>query len=154
MALTSEELNKIHTLFSFFGISSDQILVTDDPDLVTISVDVPESEAGMYIGRFASTIDSLQLLLSIMLNKDLGDTHRHVLLDIGGYRSRRSRTLEEMVERVSQEVIASGAAHALPPISSTERRQVHLMFQDHATLTTYSQGEGQARRLFIAPKNN
>ena len=152
MALTSDELNKIHTLFSYLGISADKIIVTDEPELITISVDVPEEEAGMYIGRFASTIDGIQLLLSIMLNQ--GEVHRHLLLDIGGYRTRRTGTLQEMVDRVSQEVAATGVARALPPISSTERRQVHLMFQAHDTLTTYSQGEGQDRRLFIAPKNS
>lgn len=140
-------------MFSFFGISSDQIIITDDPELITVSVDVPESEAGMYIGRFASTIDSIQLIVSIMINKEMGGDHKHVLVDIGGYRSRRVRTLEEMVERISQEVMASGVAHALPPISSTERRQVHIMLADHEKLTTYSQGDGRDRRLFIAIKN-
>lgn len=154
MTLTQEEIDRIHTLFSFFSIPSDQIIITDDPELVTVSVEVPENEAGMYIGRFASTIDSIQLIVSIMVNKDVEGDHRHVLVDIGGYRNRRSRTLEEMVERVSQEVEATGIARALPPISSTERRQVHLMMADHDRLTTYSQGDGRDRRLFIALRSS
>src|SRR3989339_1903693 len=149
MSLTQDEKNKILTLFSFFDLES-LVSVEEDVDLVKIVVDVPPEDAGIYIGRFAATIDSLQLLLSIMLNQ--GDDHRHVLLDIGGYRARRYSTLQEMVERVCAEVIESGQARALPPLSSTERRQIHLMLKDHDTFSTYSEGEGQSRRLYISLK--
>lgn len=150
MELSQEELNKIYTLFSYLGINQDKIVIVPSEDLISINVEVDENEAGMYIGRYASTIDSIQLLISVMLNQ--GDSHRHILLDIGGYRDRRTNTLKEMVDRISAEVVATGVAHALPPISSTERRQVHLMLADHEELTTYSQGDGQDRRLYIAKR--
>lgn len=152
MELTDAEIGIIHQFFGFLDIPADQIQVSIDADVVNINVNVPESDAGIFIGRYASTIDSLQLLLSLLLNR--GESHRHILLDIGGYRSRRADILGEMVDRVSTQVLESGVARALPPISATERRQVHLMLSTHESLTTYSQGEGQDRRLFIALRSS
>lgn len=150
MELSPAELNKIHLFLGFLGISEDKVVISPEGDTINITVAVPEDEAGIYIGRFAATIDSIQLLISLIINR--GDSHRHILLDIGGYRLRRAATLSEMVKRISAEVSASGLARALPPISATERRLVHLLLSDHETLTTYSEGTGSNRRLYISPK--
>lgn len=145
-----DDLNKIHGLLGFFDIHSDQILVVEEADLLKITIDMDEMEAGRLIGRFATTLDSLQLLLSLMLNQ--GVTHRHILLDVAGYRARRLVTLEAMASHAKSEVEQTGSPVALPPLSSTERRQIHLMFQDDASFTTFSEGEGLDRRLFVAPR--
>ncbi|EKD79995.1 MAG: hypothetical protein ACD_40C00224G0005 [uncultured bacterium] len=143
-----DDLNKIHGLLGFFDITSDQILIVEEDDLVKITVDMDELEAGRLIGRFATTLDSLQLLISLMLNQ--GVIHRHILLDVAGYRARRLGTLATMVDRAKSEVEQTGTPAAFPPLSSTERRQIHLMFQDDAKFTSYSQGEGIDRRLYLA----
>ena len=119
-------------------------------ELITIVIEMDELDAGRLIGRFASTLDSLQLIISLMLNK--GDVHKHVLLDVAGYRARRMNTLETMVENAKLQVKNTFAPCVLPPLSATERRQVHLMIQDDAEFTSYSDGHGQDRRLFIALK--
>lgn len=150
MALSKPAREKIYTLLSYLDISKELIEITEESEIIKVVVSVPEADAGIYIGRFASTLDSLQLLISLMLNQPI--MKYRVLLDIGGYRARRLSILEEMVERVSALVSSSGVAHALPPISATERRQVHLMLESHPTLTTHSQGEGEARRLFITTR--
>lgn len=152
MDLNPEEQDLILTLLSHLGIDQDRVHIEQSDDTVNVTVDIDPQDAGIYIGRFASTIDSIQLIISLMLNR--GDDHRHIHLDIGGYRERRTSTLEQMVDRVSQEVLDSGLARALPPISSTERRQVHLMLSENDKLTTYSQGDGRDRRLFIAPRTD
>jgi len=152
MPLNKDEQKLITDFLQKLGLDPSQVTTTSEGDVVNVVVDIDSQEAGIYIGRYAATIDSIQLLLSLMLNK--GMDHRHVHLDIGGYRARRLTTLQEMVDRVSREVLASGFAKALPPISSTERREVHLMLSDNEKLTTYSQGDGRDRRLFIAPHAN
>lgn len=149
--MQSEELSKIQQLLSYFDIAESQITLTEEGDLVTVTVDMDELEAGKLIGRFASTLDSLQLLISLMLNH--GATHRHVLLDVAGYRARRASTLQSMVQNAKTQVESTGNPFALPPLSATERRQVHLMLQDDADFTSFSQGEGLDRRLFVAPKS-
>lgn len=146
-----EDLSKIEELLKPFNITSDQIKVEEEGDLIKITIDLDELEAGRLIGRFASTLDSLQLIISLMLNK--GETHKHVLLDVAGYRERRLQTLETMVENAKNQTRDTGASCVLPPLSATERRQVHLMLQDDAEFTSFSEGRGQDRRLFIALKN-
>jgi spoIIIJ-associated protein len=85
-----------------------------------------------------------------MINK--GETHRHVLLDVAGYRERRLATLQAMVENAKLQARESGGSCVLPPLSATERRQVHLMLKDDAEFTSFSEGFGQDRRLFVSVK--
>jgi spoIIIJ-associated protein len=144
------DTKKVEELLKLFDISSDQIKIVETDELITIVIEMDELDAGRLIGRFASTLDSLQLIISLMLNK--GDVHKHVLLDVAGYRARRMNTLETMVENAKLQVKNTLAPCVLPPLSATERRQVHLMIQDDAEFTSYSDGHGQDRRLFIALK--
>ncbi len=149
--MNPSDLSKIEELLKPFNIASDQIKVEEEGDVIKITIDLDELEAGRLIGRFASTLDSLQLIISLMLNK--GETHKHVLLDVAGYRERRLQTLETMVENAKHQTRDTGTSCVLPPLSATERRQVHLMLQDDAEFTSFSEGRGQDRRLFIALKN-
>ena len=138
--------------FSYFGLSADQIHIEEDREMIKITLDVPETESGRFIGRYASTLDSLQLILSLMINNGKAE-HLHVSVDVGGYRSERQSVLESMAERISITVQETGTPHAFPPLSSTDRRAIHLLFQDHESLITYSEGSGQSRRLILALKN-
>jgi spoIIIJ-associated protein len=146
------DLTKVQILLSFFSIAPDQIEVVTEDDLIKVTINLDEVEAGRLIGRFASTLDSLQLILSLMLNH--GDFRYHVLLDVAGYRGRRLETIQLMVDRAKSEVEATGIPYSFPPLSATERREVHLMFKDDAKFTSYSSGYGQDRRLFLAPRDN
>ncbi|MEI8232882.1 MAG: R3H domain-containing nucleic acid-binding protein [bacterium] len=148
--MQAQDITKIEELLKLFDITSDQIQVDETDELVTITVNMNELEAGRLIGRFASTLDSLQLIISLMINK--GETHRHVLLDVAGYRERRLGTLQAMVENAKNQSRETGDSCVLPPLSATERRQVHLMLKDDAEFTSFSEGFGQDRRLFIALK--
>ncbi len=145
------DLVKVETLLKLFDITPDQLVVSEEDELVTITINIDEQVAGRLIGRFAQTLDSLQLIISLMLNNGK-EIHKHVLLDVAGYRARRLSTLESMVENAKHQAREIGGACVLPPLSSTERRQVHLMLQDDAEFTSYSEGHGQDRRLFIALK--
>lgn len=139
---------KIVKLLNPFEIKESQIDVKETDELITITIDLDEMSAGRLIGRFASTLDSLQLIISLMLNQ--GEIHKHVLLDVAGYRERRLSTLTSMVENAKSQAQQSGLPCPLPPLSATERRQIHLMLKDDAEFTSYSEGFGQDRRLFIA----
>lgn len=142
----------INQFFSYFGLTSDQIHISEDQNMLTITLDVPSTESGRFIGRYATTLDSLQLILSLMINNGQA-THLHVSVDVGGYRAERQGVLESMAERLSSAVLESNTPHAFPPLSSTDRRAIHLLFQDHDSLTTYSEGVGIDRRLILAPKS-
>lgn len=145
-----QDISKVEELLKLFDISSEQIKIEETDELVTITIDLDELEAGRLIGRFASTLDSLQLIISLMINK--GEAHRHVLLDVAGYRERRLATLQAMVENAKHQARETGGSCVLPPLSATERRQVHLMLKDDAEFTSFSEGFGQDRRLFVSVK--
>ena len=138
--------------FSYFGLTSDQVQIDDSGETINVVLVVDPTDSGRYIGRFATTLDSLQLLLSMMINNRAVE-HQHIKLDVGGYRAERLETLQSMADRIAQEVVETGAPRAFPPLSATDRREIHLLFQDHESLTTYSEGEGQSRRLILAPKS-
>lgn len=148
--MQSTDQSKIEELLKLFDIQSSQIKIEESDELIKIVIDIDELEAGRLIGRFASTLDSLQLIISLMLNR--GEVHKHVLLDVAGYRERRLATLEVMVQNAKRQAQDIGGVCALPPLSATERRQVHLMLKDDAEFTSYSEGFGQDRRLFVAYK--
>ncbi len=148
--MQSSDLAKIEQLLAYFDISAAQISVVEEEDVIKVTIEMEETEAGRLIGRFAQTLDSLQLIISLMLNH--GDVHRHVLLDVAGYRTRRLETLASMMKNAKEQARISGLPCALPPLSATERRQIHVMLQDDAEFTSYSEGYGQDRRLFIATK--
>lgn len=145
-----KDITKIQDLLKLFDIDSSQIKIEETDELITVTVELDETEAGRLIGRFASTLDSLQLLISLMVNH--GETHKHVLLDVAGYRARRLSTLEIMLANAKAQIRQTNAPCALPPLSATERRQIHLMLKDDDEFTSSSQGYGQDRRLFVSPK--
>ena len=146
-----ETKDLIYQFFSYFGLTQDQIQIDQKDDSLTITLLVPPPDSGRYIGRFATTLDSLQLILSLIINNGQ-EKHLYIQVDVGGYRAERLTTLESMADRLTQQVESSGVAHEFPPLSAADRRAIHLLFKDNETLTTYSQGEGQDRRLVLAPK--
>ncbi len=141
----------ITQFFSYFGLTPDQVQISQADEMLTVTLDVPSDQSGRFIGRYATTLDSLQLLLSLMINNGSA-THLHITVDVGGYRGERLAVLQNMADRLSSAVLETGTPHSFPPLSSTDRRAVHLLFQDHETLTTESVGEGQNRRLILSPK--
>ena len=149
--MNTEEKDLIIKLLSDLGIEEDQILLTEG-DPITVDVTVDDDRKGILIGRHAQTLDSLQLILSLMVNNQK-EEHRRILLDISDYRKQRFEKIMDMADQVGATVAQTGQAKALPRLSPTERRQVHTHFSENEKLTTFSQGEGQDRRLFIAPSS-
>ena len=147
-----QQQDMINQFFAYFGLDSTQIHIDQQPEMIVIKLDVSPEQSGRFIGRYAATLDSLQLILSLMLNNGQ-DQHLHVSIDVGGYREERQLVLESMAERIAAMVTETNTPHAFPPLSPTDRRAIHLLFQDHDTLTTYSEGVGQARRLILALKD-
>jgi spoIIIJ-associated protein len=142
----------IYELLSYLGIPAEQVEIGQEGDTLKINLHIPEENAGIFIGRYAETLDGVQRVISAFVNNGR-ETHQAVIVDVAGYRERRYTKLSEMAERLAQEVKESGSPRSFPGgLSATERRQIHLLFSEDAELTTYSQGEGEGRRLFLALK--
>lgn len=114
----------------------------------TVYLDVSSPDAGLIIGRRGETLQALQLIVNQIVNKR-ALVKRRIILDAGGFRERRKRTLEEMARRLAEKVKRTGRDVELEPMPAYERRIIHLALQDDEYVRTYSKGEGDERHVVI-----
>lgn len=116
-----------------------------------IHLDVTGQEAGILIGHHGQTLDALQYLCNLAAART-GEQGRRIVLDVEGYRQRRTETLTALAMRLAERVERTGEPAALEPMSAQERRVIHLALQEHPSVTTTSEGEDPFRRVVIQPK--
>lgn len=139
---------KTDELLDLLGVKA-TVSVALEGDVAQINLETDET--GMLIGYHGETLEALQLVLSLMLARELGEFVR-VSLEIGDYRKNREDYLQHMVDQTKERVLAENRPIALPNLKSWERRIVHLMLQDDKDVTTESEGEGRDRVLTIKPR--
>ena len=110
-------------------------------------------EMGILIGKRGLTLDSLQYLTSLVINKNKSDYTR-VKLDTEDYRARRADTLENLSRNIAYKVKRSRKAVALEPMNPYERRIIHSALQNNKFVETYSEGEEPYRHVVVAPKRS
>jgi spoIIIJ-associated protein len=125
-----------------------RIDAVEDDDAITITC--AGSELGVLIGRHGQTIDAVQYLVNAIAFRR-HERRRLVIVDAAGYRARREATLGSLAMRSAERAIATGEAVALEPMSSTERKIVHLKLQDHRDVETISEGTEPNRHVVISP---
>lgn len=108
-------------------------------------------EMGILIGKRGQTLDSLQYLTSLVVNKNKNDYTR-VKLDTEDYRARREDTLENLSRNIAYKVRRTGRSVALEPMNPYERRIIHSSLQGNRFVETYSEGEEPYRHVVVAPK--
>ena len=108
---------------------------------------------GTIIGYRGETLDSLQYLLSLVVNKDHNIPYKRVTLDTENYRSKREETLKHLAEKTAEKVLNSGRAFKLEPMNPYERRIIHSALQGRNDVYTYSDGEEPRRRIVVDIKN-
>lgn len=109
------------------------------------------SYAGKLIGYRGESLNSLQIILSSIVNKDFEDRVK-VLLDIEGYREKREKTLEELAVKISKTVMKTGKPITLEPMSAYERKIIHSKLQENNKIDTHSIGEEPNRRIVISKR--
>lgn len=126
-----------------------EVSATGDGD--TIEVQIQGEDLGILIGRRGQTLDSLQYITSLAVNRQGGDWMR-VNLDIGDYRAKREDTLRSLAQRAAMKVEATGRRLALDAMNAAERRIVHQELQEFPGVITQSEGQDPYRRVVILPK--
>ena len=109
-----------------------------------------DNKSGTIIGRRGETLDSIQYLASILVNKDSEDYCR-LLLDSNGYREKRRKTLEQLAEKIARSVLRSGRSTTLEPMNPYERRIIHSKISEIEGVTSKSVGEDPYRKVVILP---
>ena len=117
----------------------------------TINIEIKGNNATKLIGYRGDTIKALQTILSAIGNKDAQNRVR-VLVDIGGYKEKREETLKELAKKLEKTVKKTGKKIILEPMSSYERKIIHMELQNSKFVTTYSIGEEPRRRIVIDKK--
>lgn len=112
------------------------------------------SNMGILIGRRGETLDALQYLVNLVVNKQLANSgeRARIILDIEGYRSKREKTLTMLAEKISLRVRRTGSKVVLEPMNPHERRIIHTALQGDDEVQTYSEGVEPYRKVVVAPK--
>lgn len=118
----------------------------------SLHLNIVGDNVGAAIGRRGETLDALEYLTILAVNKGREDYVR-IIVDVGGYKERRIKNVAQIALRSADRVLRSGRKYTLKAMSSAERRQVHLALQDYAGVKTFSEGKDPDRRVVIYPDN-
>lgn len=122
---------------------------TEDDE--SISLMVTGKDSGIIIGRRGETLDALQYLTSLVVNKN-SSKYKRVTVDIENYRHKREETLVRLAERLADKVVKYRRNVSLEPMNPYERRIIHSTLQNNNYVETYSVGEDPNRKVVIALK--
>jgi len=118
-----------------------------------LRVDFEGRDVRLLIGRRGETLNSLQLITSLVVNKRLENKIR-LIMDAEGYRERREETLRKLAARLTERVQRTRHEVVLEPMSPNERRVIHVALQDNPWVETSSAGEEPYRKVIISPRTN
>ncbi len=129
------------------------IEVTYDEVDHTMEIELSGDEMGVLIGKRGQTLDSLQYLVSLVVNKEMEDYIR-VKVDTENYRQRRKETLENLAKNIAYKVKRTKRSVSLEPMNPYERRIIHSALQNDKYITTHSEGDEPFRRVVVTLKRN
>jgi len=123
----------------------------DDTGNRPFLVDLSGEDLGVLVGRRAEILNSLQYIVNLIMGKRTGHWVQ-VIVDVEGYRVRRERQLRQMARRMAEQTIKTGRRQVLEPMTSADRRIIHLELRDHPDVVTQSVGEEPTRKVTIVPR--
>ena len=118
----------------------------------SIYVDIEGKDSGTIIGKRGQTLDALQYLTSLVVNKGEGRNYTRVVVDAENYRAKREKTLEQLAERLANKVTRTKRSVRLEPMNPYERKVIHATLQSNPHVTTRSEGDEPYRRVIIELK--
>lgn len=137
-------------IFADMGIKVDLDIKHEANEL---SINLIGDDMGIIIGKRGETLDSLQYLTSLVVNRGEG-SYVKVTLDTENYREKRFEALKTLALRIADKVTKTGRRHIFEPMNPYERRVLHAALQSHEAVTTYSIGEDPNRKVVVALKND
>lgn len=124
-----------------------EIRIKEENEVIHINLTGPSM--GVIIGYRGETLDSLQYLISLVVNKGHDIPYKKVVLDTENYRQKREETLKRVAEKAAYKVRKNKKLFKLEPMNPYERRVIHSALQDNEFVTTYSEGDEPYRRIVI-----
>lgn len=136
----------LRSILDNMGIQA-EIRIKETDDILYINLNGPKM--GLIIGYRGETLDSLQYLASLVVNKEHDIPYKKVVLDTENYRKKREETLIRVAEKTAYKVRKTGRPYKLEPMSPYERRVIHSALQDNDYVYTFSQGDEPHRRIVV-----
>ena len=140
----------LNNLFRVMDIEA-EVKIDYDEENSNMSIDVSGPNMGILIGKRGQTLDSLQYLISLYVNKK-SESYIRVKLDTENYRSRRKDTLENLAKNIAFKVKRTRRSFTLEPMNPYERRIIHSALQNDKYVTTYSEGDEPFRHVVVVLK--
>ena len=128
-----------------------EILVAVNEEEHIIEVEVQGDDMGILIGKRGQTLDSLQYLTNLAINKH-SDEYYKVKIDTEDYRKRRKETLENLAKNIAYKVKRTKRPVSLEPMNPFERRIIHSALQNDRYVTTHSEGDEPYRHVVVTLK--
>lgn len=117
----------------------------------SVLLNIQGKDSGTIIGKRGQTLDAIQYLTSLVVNKDQ-DNYVRVVVDAENYRSKREKTLEKLANRLADKVVKTKRSVRLEPMNPYERKVIHATLQNNPRVTTRSEGQDPYRRVIIELK--
>lgn len=156
--MTTQQLQDIQKtieqIITLMGVEATASLEVDETNVLNIQIN--GQELGLIIGYHGETLSALQTIIGLIVNKDQpdqDDKRYKIVVNVGDYRQRQKESLEALARRTAERVRFTKKAITLPPMSSYDRRIVHLALEHETDLVSYSEGEGRSRRLVVGLKD-
>ena len=128
-----------------------EILMKVDEEEKFVDVELKGDDMGVLIGKRGQTLDSLQYLTNLAVNKNSEEYYK-VKVDTEDYRNRRKETLENLAKNIAYKVKRTKRPVALEPMNPFERRVIHSALQNDKYVTTHSEGEEPYRHVVVTLK--
>ena len=142
--------NYLKSILEGMGFSGVTVTAKETDEDIFFEINC-EEDYGNIIGRRGETLDALQYLTRLFVNR-FEDNNKRVALNVGDYRSRREETLRALAKRQANKVLKYRKSTALEPMNPYERRIIHTAIQEIEGVTSHSVGEGDRRRVVITPE--
>lgn len=136
----------LESLFKAMNIETEVTIDFDENNNMNINLEGPEM--GILIGKRGQTLDALQYLISLYVNKE-SEAYIRVKLDTENYRARRKDTLENLAKNIAFKVKRSRRSITLEPMNPYERRIIHSALQNDKYVATRSEGEEPYRKVVV-----
>jgi len=153
MSLDQSKITHVlENTLKLIDLSPDQFEIKHEDGAVTLQINLPENETGLFIGNHGEGLASLQLILALMLSQRTGEWVK-LSVNINDYKNRREESLCALADSAATKAKDLRQEIIIPNLSSYERRLIHLHLEKDSQVTTVSRGEGANRQLFVLPKD-
>lgn len=140
--------NFLEEIFSKTSLEVEVSVVDKKTDSEQVLYNLNSPDLGIIIGHRGETLDAIQYITSLVVNKK-NNKYFRVLLDAEGYRDRRKQTLIRLANKLARKAVKKGRKVVLEPMPPHERRIIHIALKDDSRVKSYSEGEEPFRRVMI-----